>query len=235
MKLKKIQPNEKSTIKKEKTNGCFFKKKDVSNQLDFFKNLNKTNFSLNSIKAKNYPLFFDEEKQLFFLPLKNKRFESLGISFKTNFFFHFEEIFFFNFLDFQFKKKKAKRIFKNLFYGKIKTKNVFLYFFVFLFLKKSGFFVQRFRLFDEHSIRPKFFCWNKNKILKTIFSLLIFTKPFSPGFLGLFSKLLTRLKPSPLKIAVISKSVVMFFSVDNGFTSTCPIFCKKIKQKKKLI
>mmetsp|Transcript_48076 Transcript_48076/g.120180 ORF Transcript_48076/g.120180 Transcript_48076/m.120180 type:complete len:248 (-) Transcript_48076:41-784(-) len=233
MKFIKSQDIESSTVKKEITNGCFFKKKEISNQLNFFKNSNKTNLFMNQIFLKDNSFYWDEERQLLFSSDKNNKIENLGICFKANVFFHFEEFFFGNFSGFQFKKIKLDRIFKKLFWGKIKIKKVFFYFSIFLFLKKSGFYVLRFRLFDRHSVRPNFFCWNKNKILKTIFCLLIYSKPFSPGFTGSFSSLLTKLKPTTLKIAVISKSVIMFFSVDNGFASTCPLFCNKLRIKKK--
>mmetsp|Transcript_60063 Transcript_60063/g.147674 ORF Transcript_60063/g.147674 Transcript_60063/m.147674 type:complete len:193 (+) Transcript_60063:449-1027(+) len=106
------------------------------------------------------------------------------------------------------------------------------YFLVFSYITKSGFFVQRFRLFEKNLIKPDFFCSKKKKIKETTFSILFFKKGFWGFHPSLLTLLLIRLKPGFLKIAIIGKSNFMFFSIDVGFSFTNPVFLR-MKSKKK--
>jgi len=108
MKFIKSQDIESSTVKKEITNGCFFKKKEISNQLNFFKNSNKTNLFMNQIFLKDNSFYWDEERQLLFSSDKNNKIENLGICFKANVFFHFEEFFFWKLFRFSIQKNKIR-------------------------------------------------------------------------------------------------------------------------------
>lgn len=226
---------ERAISKKENTNPCFLKKKDNFRQKIFFVSSKKNIDSFKKfpfIARKNH---WDKERKVFNIHNKSKKIKIVGIDFKGLSFFHFEDVF-----SNVFFSSKLHCFNSNLFYEnfleKLKfLKNFLTDFLVFNNLKKFGMSIQRFRLFENFFLFPNFLCWKKKKYTKTVFNLMVFKKLVSFNSSLLLSALLTKLKPISLKIALVTKSSVLFFSIDNGFSSTCPIFCFFKKKKKKVL
>jgi hypothetical protein len=110
-------------------------------------------------------------------------------------------------------------------------------FLIYFFIKKKGYNIHHFKLADRIFISPKFICWKKKNLLESVFSILFLKKNFSFTPSYLLSSLLTRIKPGLLKIVILGKNHIIFFSVDLGFSNSCPIFVNinSKKRKKKLL
>ena len=101
------------------------------------------------------------------------------------------------------------------------------------YLEKRGFIVLRFNLYKMELVKPDFICFPeqiKNDSILNIFKLNnyhSFSFPLSLTILAF------RLKPGNLKIAVKGSTSLLFFSLNFGFSSFCPIFIKKKKKFRK--
>jgi hypothetical protein len=220
-KLKKKQKN-------EKTNISFIYFKD--NLEEKKKNTKKKrNFQIK--KKKNIFNGVWDSKRKLFLFFKNIR--------KTNFIFNMTFLYVEDLLN-NLKKNLERKIFFNQ--KNANFNNWFDIFFrcnwnwfdflIFFTLKKKGFVIKCFKLFDNRSISPNFFCWKNKNMKQSVISILFFKKTLSFISSNLLLAFIIRLKPGLLKIAIIEKNQLIFFSIDLGFSNLCPIFFN-IKLKKK--
>ena len=98
------------------------------------------------------------------------------------------------------------------------------------YLEKRGFIVLRFNLYKMKLIKPDFICFPeqiKNGSVLNIFKLNNFHSFSFPLSLTILA---FRLKPGNLKIAVKGSTSLLFFSLNFGFSSFCPVFIKKKKK-----
>jgi hypothetical protein len=115
----------------------------------------------------------------------------------------------------------------------IKTDWNWFIFLVYFFIKKKGFIIRRFKLFNFKFISPNFICWNRKNVIGSLFSILFLKKNVSLNPSYLLPLLIMRIKPGILRIAMAGKSQVIFFSIDIGFSNSCPIVVKRSSKKKK--
>lgn len=223
---------EKCKVKKEKTNPCFLNRREFLEEKNFFSNNKKKACLLNNNFYLKKSSSWDKERKLFDNLFISKKNLTKGLSFRNRPFFYFEEFLLENFPTIDFLCLKAPFFFDLYFLGKFSTSilNDFLLIFQ---LKKHGFFAQRFRLFEKFYPKPRFLCWGGEKNFNKAFSLIVLKKTFYFKTFRFISVLITKLRPALLKIAITTKESILFFSIETGFSATCPIFCFKLLERKK--
>jgi len=223
---------EKFKVKKEKTNPCFVSRKEFLDEKNFYTNNKKKTYFLNNNFTQKKKSSWNKERKLFDNLFFSKKNLIRGLVFRTRPFFYVEEFMLENFPTIDFLFMKSPFFFDILFLGKF-SKIIWNNFLLIFQLKKHGFYAQRFRLFEKIPLKPQFLCWGSEKNFNNIFGLISFGKTFYLRSFHLISVMLMKLRPLSLKIAIFTKESILFFSIDNGFSSNCPLFSYKYLKKKK--
>lgn len=170
-------------------------------------------------------LKWDSEKKLFLGSFKLEKLSYL-LKIGSDIFF-FPEIFFFlknlnSKLHFVYKSLSCKKTIlpfkKNFEFSDI---------LIYCYLEQRGFVVLRFSLYKLNLIKPDFICFPRQIESSSFVSIYKLNNFYSFSFPISLTILASRLKPGNLKIAIKGSISLLFFSLNLGFSSFCPIFVKK--------
>jgi len=98
---------------------------------------------------------------------------------------------------------------------------------VYCYLEQRGFTVLRFSLYKLNLIKPDFICFPRQIESCSFVSICKLNNFYSFSFPISLTVLASRLKPGNLKIVIKGSVSLLFFSLNLGFSSFCPIFVKK--------
>ena len=170
-------------------------------------------------------LNWDSEKKLFLRLYKIEK-PSYILRIGSDIFFY-PEIFFFlrnlnsklHFVYNSMSLKKTKLSFKKGF----EFSDILVYYY----LEQRGFIVLRFSLYKLKLIKPDFICFPQHLESSSFVSIYKLNNFYSFSFPISLTILASRLKPGNLKIVIKGSISLLFFSLNLGFSSFCPIFVKK--------
>jgi hypothetical protein len=210
----------------ELSNICFYSKSRKKKYLfrqTFKKKISQIYFKKSN--KKNLKWDFDRKLVLFKTKIeKPKNMVNIG----SNTYFYPETVFFFNYM-------KSRNFFRYRYQFKLEIKPSCVEIFEFsnllvhLCLESWNFFPHRFGLHRKRLIKPVFICFHELGGNCFLLNILNLNNYHSFSFPISLTILAFRLKPGILKMVVNGTFGLLFFSLNFGFSSFCPIFIKKKK------
>ena len=97
-------------------------------------------------------------------------------------------------------------------------------------LETKGFIIYRFGLYRKKHLKPDFICFSGQKTARVIINILKLNNYESFSFPISITVLAFRLKPGNLKLVITGKFGLLFFSLNFGFSTFCPIFIRKKRE-----
>ena len=178
-------------------------------------------------KANKKSLEWDLERKLFSNRTNSEK-SKYNLTIGSKFYFYPETFFFF-------QGVKLKSFYKNKILFNLKNNWNFIEnfdfsdFLVYLYFETLGFIPYRFGLYHKKLIRPVFICFREQERNDLLINILNLKNYQSFSFPVSLTVLALRLKPGVLKVVLNGTFGLLFFSLNFGFSSFCPIFLKKNK------